>query len=265
MIRINLCVLTLVTLCSPVVSVGGQDAPFSHSLLHQTLQAHVDTKGLVDYESLRDDRAKLDTYVDSLAIVSPASSAQRFGQRTDQLAYWINAYNALVLHSVISAYPIASVADLGGLDGFFEQRLHVVGGDSMSLNHIENEIIRPQFRDPRIHFAVNCGAASCPALDQRAYDGGDIEEHLDQQTRRFASDPGQVSWQDRSLYVSRLLEWYRQDFVESDSSDAALIAFLQPYAPPKLAASMLEHDTSIRFLDYDWSLNVQPRKEGEGE
>jgi hypothetical protein len=257
--------LTLVTLCSPAVSVGGEAAPFSHHLLHQTLQAHVDSTGLVNYEGLRDDPAALDDYVDSLAIVSPVSSAQRFRRRNDQLAYWINAYNALVLHSVISAYPIASVADLGGLDGFFEKRLHVVGGDSVSLNHIENEIIRPQFRDPRIHFAVNCGAASCPVLDQRAYDGGDIEEHLDQQTRRFASDPGHLRWQDGSLYVSRLLEWYRQDFVETDSSDAALIAFLQPYAPPKLAASMHEHATSIRFLDYDWNLNVQPRKEGEGE
>ncbi|MBT5589691.1 MAG: DUF547 domain-containing protein [Gemmatimonadetes bacterium] len=265
MLRIKLCVLTLVTLSSPAVSVDGEAVPFSHNLLHQTLQAHVDTKGLVDYEGLQHDPAALDAYVDSLALVSPTSAAQRFRRRADQLAYWINAYNALVLHSVVSAYPIASVADLGGLDGFFDKRLHILGGDSVSLNHIENKIIRPQFRDPRIHFAVNCGAASCPALDRRAYDGGDLEEHLERQTHRFASDPAHLSWQDGALYMSRLLEWYRQDFADTDTSDAALIGFLQPYTPPKLAASIHEHVTPIRFLDYDWKLNVQPRRKGAAE
>jgi hypothetical protein len=158
------------------------EAAFRHDLLDSVLTRRVDEAGGVDYAGLALQRDGLDRYVTALASCSPRSCPDRFPTRGDRLAYWINAYNAFVLRGVLDALPIVSVADVeGSLDGFFRQQRFVAGGDSLSLDDIENRIIRPTFRDPRIHFAVNCGAASCPALDRRAYRAADLEAHLERQ------------------------------------------------------------------------------------
>ena len=243
-----------------------QKAAFRHDLLDSVLTQRVDAVGGVDYAGLALRRDGLDRYVTALASCSPRNCPDRFPTDGDRLAYWINAYNAFVLLGVLDALPIASVADVeGGLDGFFRQRRFIAGGDSLSLDDIENRIIRPEFRDPRIHFAVNCGAASCPALDRRAYRAADLDAHLERQARRFAADPVHVNWEEGHLRLSRIMDWYGEDFVKWFPSDSrptpdrapTLADYVRLYAPAALALRLSAGaDVSILFNEYDWALNA---------
>ena len=190
----------------------GAAPPFDHSPFDQVLQEYVDDQGLVRYAALAADRAQLDAYVDSLGHASPASHPDRFPTRAHELAYWINAYNAFTLRGVIDAYPIASVKDAFALSGFFNRQTFVAGGREMTLDHLENQIIRPTYQEPRIHFAVNCAALSCPQLENRAFTGSDLDARLEQALTRFAQAPNHVRLQGKQLYLSKILDWYGEDF-----------------------------------------------------
>ena len=240
------------------------EAPFSHEGLDGVLQTRVDTAGRVDYAGLKADRAALDAYVDSLARTSPRNAPQRFADRAHELAYWINAYNAFVLRGVIDAYPVDSVKDIGLLSGFFNRKKFRAGGEELTLNDIENGIIRPEFREPRIHFAVNCGAVSCPPLAARAYDGGSLSGQLEQALERFAGDFQHVRLDARGgLHLSKILEWYGDDFVEWFPADRqrqpripAIVDYLLPYLPRETAAAVRQRaDLTVDYLEYDWALN----------
>ena len=250
------------------------ESAFSHNLLDLTLRTWVDSSGGVNYAGLAASRDNLDSYVDSIGAVSPRSHATRFSTPGHELAYWINAYNAFVLSGVIDAYPVDSVADIGGLDAFFRQRLFVAGGDSLTLDKIENAIIRPQFRDARIHFAVNCAAISCPALENAAYEGPTLDARLDAALQRFLREDSHVriDRQRQRLHLSRIMDWYGGDFTESVSeqrlggvgetqSDTAptLVDYLILHMPEEDSRYLQQHrnEVEIEFNDYDWRLNAQ--------
>jgi len=240
--------------------------------LDSVLTRRVDDTGGVDYAALASQRQTLDRYVAAVAECIPHTCADRFPSADDRLAYWINAYNAFVLRGVIDALPIDNVADVdGGLDGFFRTKRFVAGGDTLSLDDIENRIIRPEFHDPRIHFAVNCGARSCPALDRRAFHG----HNIDAQARRFAADSAHVRLGAGRLHVSRNMDWYGQDFVTWFSTvgetasqvlpddPPTLVDYLRLYAPPELSHRLAQDvEIPIQFNDYDWTLNVIQTKNG---
>lgn len=240
--------------------------PFSHELLDGVLRAHVDSTGMVDYAGLKSDRASLDAYVDSLARTSPLNRPERFPGRDHELAYWINAYNANVLRGVIDAYPVESVKDIGFLSGFFNRKKFDAGGRELTLNDIENDIIRPVYREPRVHFAINCGAVSCPSLSQRAYAGEDLEARLELALARFARDPEHVRLApDGRLHLSKILDWYGRDFVEwfppdrlDSLTNPTIVTYLLPYLPAEAAAHVRQHpDMDVVYNDYDWALNRQ--------
>ena len=235
--------------------------PFDHSPFDQVLQEYVDDQGLVRYAALAQDRAQLDAYVDSLGHASPASHPDRFPTRAHELAYWINAYNAFTLRGVIDAYPIASVKDAFALSGFFNRQTFVAGGREMTLDHLENQIIRPTYQEPRIHFAVNCAALSCPQLENRAFTGPDLDARLERALTRFAQDPNHVRLQEQQLYLSKILDWYGEDFSVWFPPDRpnpedmpTIVNYLRPYLPSELAAELTE-DIVIEYNDYDWTLN----------
>lgn len=241
-------------------------APFSHALLDQVLRTYVDAEGRVDYPRLKASRAPLDAYADSLGFCSPHNHPGRFPSRAHELAYWINAYNALVLRGVIDGYPVSRIDELGGLDAFFRQRQFAVGGQALTLDQLENQIIRPQYRDPRVHFALNCGAAGCPALLGRAYTGEKLDSLLEAQTRRFAADARQVRFdpQRGTLHLSQILNWYGEDFLRGFPAAPAsptLVDYLLLYLPAAQARQLRERpDVEILFDEYDWALNIQPLK-----
>ena len=243
------------------------EAPFSHQALDQILGAYVDSLGRVDYAGLKKSRQLLDTYTDSLALYSPHSHPARFPTRNHSLAYWINAYNALVLKGVVDAYPIDSVKDIKILNGFFRRTNFSVGGRAITLDAIENQIIRPGFRDARIHAVVNCAAASCPELERRAFRGEDLQERLQAAFFRFANDPQYVflDRKNRKLHLSKILDWYGHDFSAwfpaehiPSASKPTLIDYLSLYLPAEDSTFLRQHpDIAISFNLYDWALNQQ--------
>lgn len=250
-------------------------APFSHDLFDAVLQTHVDSLGLVDYPAIQADRVALDAYIDSLGQYSPSSHPERFPTPQDQLAYWINAYNAFVLVGVVDAYPVKSVKDISVLNGFFRFTKFVAGGEELTLNKIENEIIRPQFKDPRIHFVVNCAALSCPSLQNRAFVSEELEIRLEDAALRGINNPAHVRLDQANqvLHLTKLLEWYGQDFIDWFPRDKALLAYgdeasvpteptlidyLLLYLNPAAAAYLRQQpQVQIRFNHYDWNLNLQ--------
>jgi len=227
--------------CSPL---GAET--FSHDRLDRVLQTFVDPQGRVDYAALKAKPGDLNAYVDQLRAKSPDNAPDLFPSRDHQLAYWINAYNALVLKGVIGYYPIRSVKDVKWFYGFFKRDTHVVGGQTLTLDHIEHGIIRPRFKDPRIHFAVNCASISCPRLAQKAFTAQTLQADLDRLTREFVASPQQVRIEGQTLWVSPILDWYREDFGDG-------IAFLSRYASSEQAEKM--KGKTIQFMDYDWNLN----------
>ena len=269
----------LVALAVLMGTVGSDGSPESASDGHPAdLRDHGDftrvldrvvQMPLVDYQALQDDRAGLDDYIARLGAVSEATLEET--SRDEQLAFWINAYNACMLQLVIDHYPIEAggVGLFGGLrnrvagypdnsvwqirDVFTRNHCHVAGRDR-SQDEIEHEIIRPRFDEPRIHFAVTCAARSCPVLWPLAYEAATLDEELDRAVRHlmagdehFRIEPGEPA----VLRLNRVLDWYSGDFGGAEG----LKAFFAEYLPADQAAVVLRPDTQVQFFEYDWTLN----------
>lgn len=256
--------LQIFLICAGVSVLPAQS--FSHALLDGVVRAHVDSAGLVDYAAIKAHPESLAAYIDSLAETSPLNRPERFPDRPHELAYWMNAYNAFVLWGVVEEYPVESVKDIGILSGFFNRHKFRAGHQEFTLNHIENKIIRPVYQEPRIHFAINCGAFSCPSLAPRAYNGATLEAQLEQAVARFAHDAKHVRLgPDGELHLSKILEWYGQDFIDwfpadlpTAAADPTVIDYLIPHLPVAMADHLRQHpDVGIVYNDYDWALNGQ--------
>jgi hypothetical protein len=237
-------------------------APGAYAAL---LERHVDDEGRVDYAGLARDRERLDAAYAAVAARSPDSDPGAFPRREDRLAYWINAYNLAVLVGVVelqieasvldvrSPFPLGLVAPSGA--GFFYFTKFVFGGAAVSLHALEHDIIRRRFKEPRIHFAINCASAGCPRLDNRPYRAADLDARLDAATREFVSSPDQVRIDpaSRVVSVSPILDWFREDF--GDVMDF-LIAHAEGEKRQRLERARAEGWT-IAFFEYDWSLNAR--------
>ena len=196
-------------------------------------------------------RARLSIYVDELQNVAISSF-----DRAEQLAYWVNLYNALTLRVVLTQYPVESIRDidLGGgffADGPWQRKLVTVEGEAISLDDIEHRILRPIWKDPRIHYAVNCAAVGCPNLQSVAFDAENTEALLDSAARAYVNHPRGAEFVDGRLLVSSIYVWFRRDF---GGNDAGVIAHLTRYADPPLVEE-LSRTRRIGGHRYDWSLN----------
>ena len=243
-----------------------------HADFDRFLQRQVDPEGRIDYAAALEDSADLDRYVSWLARVSPDSHPAQFPRVEDQLAYWINAYNATVIRKVLDLYPIASVRDvrsrwlffLPRLAGFFVIEKVELGGKKFGLRTLENKIIRKRFGEPRVHFALNCASRSCPKLARRAFTADALDAELARETRRFLSDASnfRVDTSGRRVFLSSIFEWYEGDYtdwLEREHADrpATLLNYLTVEAPTPETAAALANCSGCRvtFLDYDWGLN----------
>lgn len=263
-----LVIVACLCLFSPVASL----AQFDHGAWDRLLRTHVQEidqgrKTAVDYEEMAADRGRLQDYLSSLAEVSRS----RFDswERDAQLAFLINAYNAWTVELILQHYPgIDSIRDIGFLPGAAWRRDIVeLFGRQVSLDEVEHEMIRqwPQFREPRIHFAVNCAAIGCPALRGEAYTGQHLEQQLQESTRGFLADRDRNWLEGETLYLSRLFDWYEEDFQQGWQGIDSVADFIARYADHLgLRQSRLEAlragDIRIRYSRYDWGLNDIPRK-----
>jgi len=208
---------------------------------------------LVDYRGFSPrDRASLAGYLDALARV-PIS---RFN-RDEQLAYWINLYNALTVRVILDHFPVDSIRDIGISPGFFSigpwgKKLVTVEGQALSLNDIEHRILRPIWRDPRLHYTVNCASIGCPDLRTRAYRGAGIDQALNEAARDYINDPRGVLISGGKVTVSKIYDWFIADFGGTEQS---VLRHLEQYAEPELRARLAAIG-KLSGTRYDWSLNA---------
>jgi len=213
--------------------------------------SHQDGVNRISYGSVDATGNKnLDEYIARLTSVSVQSLS-----RPEQLAYWINLYNALTVKVVLSHYPVASIRDIDispGLfsDGPWDKKLVSVGGEPVNLNDIEHRILRPIWRDPRIHYALNCASIGCPNLQKKAFTAANAERMLEDAARAYINDPRGVRVEDDSLVVSSIYAWFTDDF---GGGVAGVLAHLRKYADSELKSKL---DTEGELEDaYDWTLN----------
>jgi hypothetical protein len=197
------------------------------------------------------DRESLSLYIDALGGL-PITSYRR----AEQLAYWINLYNALTMRTVLEHYPVASILDInispGPLSrGPWRKKLIHIEGEEVSLDDIEHRILRPFWHDPNLHYALNCASLGCPNLQPRAFTAAMTGAMLDEAARAYVNHPRGARITRGRLDVSSLYVWYKPDF---GGTDAGVIAHLRHYADPALAQS-LAGITAIASDQYDWSLN----------
>jgi hypothetical protein len=197
------------------------------------------------------DRARLDDYIASLSAVAIDEYS-----RAEQMAYWINLYNALIVRLIIEHYPIASIRDIGGGPGAegggpWIEELVEVEGTPLSLNDIVHRILRPIWGDPRVHYALACGAAGCPNLQPEPFDGRQLDHQLNEAAMAFVNDPRSIRIEADRLGLSSIYRWYRGDFGPTERD---VINHLMAYAEPDLAMQLQKFDR-ISEDDFDWRLN----------
>jgi hypothetical protein len=230
---------------------------FDHSAWDRVLKARVNGAGEVDYAAIKRDRKDLDEYTARLGQESPANRPELFPSRASKLAYWINAYNAFVTRGVADNYPTRSVRDLGIAYGFFWRNHYTAGGVSLTLRSIENDILRKEFAEPRIHFAIVCASLSCPMLARDAATAANLESLLDAQARRFINQRRNVNIdpQRNVATLSKIFDWYTRDFV-GGGSKRALLDYVRRYLTPERQHALdTMKNPSIQFFDYDWAIN----------
>lgn len=221
------------------------------SFLDSYLQERDDGANLVAYGDVSSaDKEALDAYVRTLAGLPIRS----YG-RDEQMAYWINLYNALTVQVILDHYPVDSIRDID-ISGFFSdgpwgKELVTIEGQDVSLDDIEHRILRPIWRDPRIHYAVNCASIGCPDLQPEPFRAADLDAQLDAAAEGYVNDPRGAVVDGDDLVVSSIYEWFQEDF---GGSDRGVIEHLRTHADADLEAT-LDRFSSFDDDRYDWSLN----------
>ena len=244
-IRLKILFFLLMGFLLPVPAAANQAT--DHRALDDLLQQY-NHQGQVDYAGLKQEEARLDAYLDALAAIDPLSLA-----RDEQFAFYINAYNAWTIKLILTEYPgIASIKDYGSLfKSPWKKEFVNIRGAIVTLDHIEHDILRPQFRDPRVHFAINCAAKSCPPLYREAFVGKRLQAQLDDAARRFINDGRFNRLEGNTLYVSSIFKWFKEDFQDD------IVGFFEQHALPELKKAITANRQllKVKYLDYDWSLN----------
>jgi len=263
--------LLLWCLCLPLAQVqaqtdllvgwDGADSQSTRIVDHAHWQMFLDTfldtdefgQTYFDYARVsRAQIAQLGGYLTELQAIDPLTL-----NKPEQMAYWINLYNALTVSVILGDYPVKSIRNIGGAlgglipTGPWTNKLIRINGQMLSLDNIEHGIFRPKFNDHRVHFAFNCAAKGCPNLADQAFTGANLEILLSTAQLAFINHQRGVRVQDGKLIVSKIFDWYRDDFVSNEDD---LPLFLAQFAEPKLRAQLQGYQGRINY-EYDWSLN----------
>ena len=210
----------------------------SHMLWDQLLKKYVSSSGKVNYKGFKADEIRLDAYLTLLEL----NPVQQSWTRNQKMAYWINAYNAFTVKLILKNYPISSITKLDGGKPW-DVKWIKLGEKMYSLNNIEHDILRPTYKDARIHFAVNCAAKSCPPLLNRAWTANTLNATLEKQTKTFINNTTFNEIDAGAVKLSKIFEWYKVDFGD-------LIEYINKYSTIKVSK-----DAAIEFVDYNWALN----------
>ena len=225
---------------SSLESVKPMVITFNHLKFNELLQKHVSGNGVVNYDSFKKEEYKLGEYLKMLTSTEPKEN----WSRNKKLAYYINIYNASTVSLILKNYPVKSIKDINNaLDIPFIK----IGKRTISLNYLENKIILPGFKEPKIHFAVNCGAASCPKLSNNAFSEKNIDTLLQENLERFLKSSGiGIKQNGDKVELSKIFEWYADDFGGKDN----LLKWITTNSSLNLSKYSFKS-----FITYDWSLN----------
>ncbi len=218
-----------------------------HSIYAELLKEYV-RNGVVDYKGFKNDEADLNSYL--LVLEKTDTKAL---PRYEQFAFYINAYNACTIKLILSGYPdVKSIKDLGSaFKSPWKKKICRIDGDVLTLDDIEHHILRPRYKDPRVHFAVNCASKGCPPLRSEPYMGISLDRQLNESAEGFINNSTYNHIKGNTLYVSKIFEWFSGDF----NND--IVGYFLKYARGNLK-SILEANRDrikVKYLDYDWSLN----------
>ncbi len=252
--------------------------PFSYDDLASALK-YVDADGMVNYKALKDQRNRLDSFCRLIANLDRKGFDK--WPRKEKVAFWINVYNALTLKAIIDNYPIkASLLksltypknSIRQIPGVWDKRQFLVMGQKMTLNQVEHGVLRKKFKEPRIHVALVCAAMSCPPLRSVPYVSKKLDQHFDDQTRKFLSQPTKfrVDKKAKKVYLSKIFQWFGKDFVKIykpaqgftgyGETQRSVLNFVSKYISPEDAKYLRTGKYKLVYLDYDWTLNEQKSK-----
>ena len=232
-------------------------ARVDHSAWDRFLKSYVvtgDPSGiyLVRYAAVSDaDRQALDDYLSGLQKTVVTSLS-----RAEQKALWINLYNALTVRVILTHYPVKSIRDIDISSGWFQNgpwdaKLVRIEGHELTLNDIEHRILRPIWKDPRVHYAVNCASLGCPNLQPSAFSAKNSEELLEKGARQYINHPRGAHLRDGKMVLSSIYDWFQKDFGKGEKE---VLNHLRGFAEPDLESQLKNFDGSIRYK-YDWRLN----------
>lgn len=210
----------------------------NHHTWTDILQKSVSENGNVNYKKIKTDELPLTKYISHLSKNTPNEN----WKKSEKLAYWINAYNAMTVDLILRNYPVKSIKDIKNP---WKQRLWLLGNKWYNLDDIEHQILR-KMDEPRIHFAIVCASVSCPKLLNEAYTSENLETQLSKVAKQFLSDSERNSILENELKLSKIFQWFSKDFKQNGS----LIDFLKEYSEVKIS-----NNAKISFKDYNWDLN----------
>jgi len=232
----------------PVLMEAGSSTNLRDDTIYADLLGKYVKDGEVNYGGLKKVEAKLDQYLKILEKTDTTTLSHN-----GQFAFYINAYNAWTIKLILGGYPgVKSIKDLGSLfKSPWKKKICRIDGKIITLDDIEHNILRPRFKDPRVHFAINCAAKSCPPLRSEPYRGEELDKQLDEMTKAFINNLESNHLEDHTLYVSSIFKWFAEDF------DKDIVGFFLKYAKGGLKKQLEANKEKIKvkYLYYDWSLN----------
>ncbi|MDY6802657.1 MAG: DUF547 domain-containing protein [Cyanobacteriota bacterium] len=237
-------------------------APFNYDKYAIVLSQYVNDRGLVNYAELKQNRQNLDEFNAAIGAVSPAA----YQSWTDnaKIAFLINAYNSLTLESIIDNYPTKSIRNIPGV---WKIRKFNVAGQQITLDHIEHQILRKEFDQPKIHVALVCAANSCPFLRREPFTAEKLEAQLDDQSQTFLAQTNnfRIDRPNNRVYLSSIFKWFGEDFEPTygqsenipglNNKETAVINYVNQYLSPEERQYLMQGGYDVKYSNYDWSLN----------
>ncbi len=227
-------------------------AQVSHEPWNDLLKKYVSADGEVDYKGIQSEQNKLEGY---LKTVSENPPTEKWSEN-QKLAYWINAYNGFAVKLIVDNYPLKSIQDLHptikipGISTVWKKDFFKIGGEDFSLHQIEHKILRKDFEEPRIHFAINCASVSCPKLRNEAYTAEKVQDQMEDQAKDFVNDESKNKISASKIEISKIFNWFEGDF----ENDGDIIDFLNKYSEVNISK-----DAEVDYMDYNWNLNESIR------
>lgn len=248
-----------------------------YSVYAELLKTYVDNNGLVDYKGLKADQSKLDSFLQDMNAVKESDFKQ--WEEKDQIAYWINAYNAFTLKAIIDHYPIKAgwltsltypKNSIRQISGVWDNLTFGALGKPITLNAIEHEILRVKFNEPRIHVAIVCASIGCPPLRNEPFTGKKLNQQLADQSQKFTANPHnfRIDRENGRVYLSAIFNWFGEDFIMAYNTDSkfkflseqerSVMNYVYQYLSEMDQKYLDNNMFNVSYRSYDWTLNEQP-------